>query len=92
MITDFNHAQHDRIDVSTIYAINFTLLLNEVFGFRGTHGFTAAGQIRYVKSNLPGTAHDKTTIFGNTDSDPLTAEFQIELKGLHNLVAGDFVL
>ena len=90
VITDFRRAQHDLIDLSGIDT-NGSLPGDPHFGFRGTQGFTHAAQIRYVLLDLAGTAHDKTMIFGNIDADK-APEFQIELRGLIHLHAGDFIL
>ena len=66
VISDFNHAQHDRIDLSTIDA-NGPNTGDPTFAFRGTKAFTGEAQIRYVKVNAAGTANDKTIVYGNTD-------------------------
>ena len=58
VITDFNHAQHDRIDLSTIDA-NGLNTGDPTFAFRGTKAFTGEAQIRYVKVNAAGTANDR---------------------------------
>lgn len=67
---------------------------NDTFTFIATKGaaFTGIGQIRWVQQNPTGTASDKTIIFGNMDHDLTTSEFQIEIRGLVTLAAGDFVL
>ena len=88
-ITDFSHAGHDRIDLSTIDAK--PIAGDQAFSFRGTQAFNGAGQIRYVLHDKPGTANDTTSIYGNVDAN-LAADFQIEVKGLVHFVAGDFVL
>ena len=54
--------------------------------------FTAAGQVRWFHEDLAGTANDKTIVAANLNSNATTSEFQIELRGLVNLTATDFVL
>jgi len=61
-IADFTHAQHDRIDLSTIDAK--PIAGDQAFSFRGTQAFNGAGQIRYVLHDKPGTANDTTSIYG----------------------------
>jgi Ca2+-binding RTX toxin-like protein len=91
VIVDFQHLVDDinfrDIDASTL------LVGNNNFVWRGTGSFTtsAAGEIRFVKYNNPGTANDYTIIFGDTDGDT-ASEFQIQLRGLINLTSADFVL
>lgn len=91
VITDFAHGT-DVIDLRTIDA-STVLKGNNAFVWRGTASFTTSsdGELRYEKLNNPGTANDKTIIFGDTDGDAAT-EFQIELKGLVTLSKGDFHL
>lgn len=96
VITDFRKVAAtgaDRIHLAVIDAKSSTAG-DEAFQFRAAKGaaFTAEGQIRWFQQDLAGTANDKTIILGNTDANLSTAEFQIELKGLVNLAAGDFVL
>ena len=75
----------DRIDLSAIDA-DQTTGGNQAFDFIGTDPFTAAGQVRFFQD-----MSNRTIVEGNVDGD-LTPEFQIELVGLHNLTAGNFVL
>ncbi|MGO1075572.1 beta strand repeat-containing protein [Inquilinus sp. CA228] len=85
-ITDFSHAQGDRIDLSLIDA-NGGGLGNAAFTFIGTGLFTGvAGQLRYAVTS-PGV----TTIAGDVNGDG-TSDFHIALTGNLTLVAGDFVL
>ncbi|MEQ1717013.1 MAG: CAP domain-containing protein [Hyphomicrobium sp.] len=84
----------DRIDLSAIDASTAAGGANDAFAFLVVKGaaFTGAGQVRWFQENPAGTVNDKTIIAGNTDGNLATAEFQIELKGLVTLGAGDFVL
>ncbi|TSD89480.1 calcium-binding protein [Mycobacterium sp. KBS0706] len=86
LITDFSHAQGDRIDLSGIDA-NGGGLGNAAFTFIGTGLYTGvAGQLRYAVTS-PGV----TTIAGDIDGNG-TSDFHITLTGNLTLVAGDFVL
>jgi hypothetical protein len=74
------------IDASTAAANNQT------FSWRGALAFSGvAGQLRYQKQDVSGTASDKTVVFADLNGDR-AADFQIELTGLRTLVAGDFIL
>jgi Ca2+-binding RTX toxin-like protein len=84
-ITDFSHAQGDRIDLSLMDA-NTTLAGNQGFSFIGTAAFTGiAGQLRYA------AVGGVTTIAGDVNGDG-ASDFHIQLTGTVALVAGDFVL
>jgi Ca2+-binding RTX toxin-like protein len=83
IITDFSHAEGDRIVLNAIDAI--TGGADNKFAFIGTAAFSAAGQLRYQQSAT------NTFVSGDVDGDG-TADFMIRLDGLHMLVAGDFVL
>lgn len=79
VITDFDAAE-DRIDLSGIDA-NTRVTGNQDFALLGGSGarFTAAGQIRVRHET---TATGETTIVeGNVDTN-LTADFQIEIRGI----------
>lgn len=91
VIRDFAHAIDD-IDVSTIDA-STVLAGNNAFAWRGTGAITtsAAGELRFQLVNNAGTANDYTIVYGDVDRDT-APEFQIELRGLINLTAADFVL
>jgi serralysin len=89
VIRDFAKGQ-DRIDLSTIDA-NGSVAGDPAFLFRGTSAFSAAGQIRFVQIDSANNAQDQTIVEGNIDSN-LAADFQIQLTGLVNLAATDFVL
>jgi Ca2+-binding RTX toxin-like protein len=84
-ITDFSHAQGDRIDLAGIDA-KFTVAGDQAFSFIGSAAFTGvAGQLHYW--------HDsgQTIVSGDVNGNG-TADFNIVLTGTISLVAGDFVL
>jgi serralysin len=84
-ITDFSHAQGDKIDLSAIDA-NAGTAGDQAFTFIGTALYSGvAGQLRYYSD---GTV---TTIGGDTNGDG-KSDFHIQLTGAIALVAGDFVL
>jgi Ca2+-binding RTX toxin-like protein len=84
-ITDFSHAQGDKIDLHGIDA-NTGVAGDQAFSFIGAAGFTHhAGELRAV------SAGGVTSVYGDVNGDG-TADFQIRLSGTITLVAGDFVL
>lgn len=84
-ITDFRHAQHDKIDLHLIDA-DTTGGTNDKFKFMGTSGFDGhAGEIYFQKSA------GSTFIFADTDGDK-APDLVILLDGGHKLVAADFLL
>ncbi|WP_255646817.1 type I secretion C-terminal target domain-containing protein [Inquilinus sp. Marseille-Q2685] len=84
-ITDFSHAQGDRIDLSLIDA-NTGAAGNQAFSFIGTEAYTGvAGQLRYVVSN------GDAVIAGDTDGDKVS-DFNIVLDNIGSLQVSDFVL
>ncbi len=85
LITDFNHAQADRIDLSAIDA-NTSVAGNQAFSFIGAGAYTnVAGQLRYSSSG------GVTTVAGDVNGDGVS-DFHIQLTGTIGLVAVDFVL
>jgi Ca2+-binding RTX toxin-like protein len=76
VITGFDGASGDRIDLSTIDA-NTLVSGNQAFTYIGSAAFTAAGQLRYSGGILS----------GSTDADT-ASEFQIHLLGGPTLVVG----
>lgn len=91
LIQDFSHADGDKVSLKGIDA-NENSGGNQAFHFiKGAAFHNIAGELHALKQNLPGTAHDVTIVEGDTNGDGV-ADFQIELKGLINLVKGDFVL
>ena len=92
IIRDFVHLTDD-IDLSTIDA-NGGAIGNTAFSFLAAHGaaFTgAAGQLRWFRQDLAGTANDRTIVEGDINGNKV-ADFQIQLTGLKTLTAADFVL
>ncbi len=84
-ITDFKHAQADKIDLSAIDA-NTAIAGNQAFRFIGTAVFSttnAAGQLRFDAINH--------IVYGSNDADT-APEFSILLSGVASLVATDFFL
>jgi Ca2+-binding RTX toxin-like protein len=85
VITDFGHAEADRIKLNLMDA-DTTLADDQKFAFIGSGAFTGvAGQLHYVQ------AGGNTFVEGDTNGDGL-ADFAIRLDGLINLVGADFVL
>ncbi len=89
-ITDFTHAQGDRLDLATIDANTnlpgnqpFTKPVSSSLAFSTTKTFKAAGQLYFDKA-----AH---VLYGNTDVDP-APEFSLKVLGATSLVTGDFLL
>ena len=84
-ITDFSHAQGDRIDLAAIDA-NAGVAGDQAFSFIGSGLYTGvAGQLRYA------VAGSTTTIAGDLNGDSVS-DFHIVLTGAIGLVAADFVL
>ncbi len=84
-ITDFSHAQGDRIDLSQIDA-NGGGAENGSFGFIGTGAFTGvAGQLRYEVFG------GDSVVGGDVNGDGI-ADFEIVLADVGGLQAADFVL
>jgi Ca2+-binding RTX toxin-like protein len=84
-ITDFSHAQADRIDLSTIDA-RTTVAGDQAFTFIGGAAFTGvAGQLRFASSG------GNTWVAGDVDGNA-AADFLILLTGIVPLLAGDFLL
>jgi serralysin len=80
VIKDFVHGW-DKIDLSTIDA-NATAVGNNAFTFTAGTSFTAAGQLKFANGIL----------YGNTDGNLATAEFEIGLTGVASITASDLVL
>jgi len=84
IITDFNHADGDRIRLNLVDAVNGGG--DNAFSFIGTTAFgSVAGQLRYQ------VISGNTYVQGDTDGNGV-ADFMIRLNGNIALVAGDFVL
>ncbi|MBW8728277.1 MAG: calcium-binding protein, partial [Inquilinus limosus] len=85
LITDFSHAQADRIDLSAIDA-NTGVAGDQAFTFIGAAAYSGvAGQLRAT------TSGSVTTIGGDVNGDGVS-DFHIQLTGVIGLVAADFVL
>lgn len=84
-ITDFSHAQGDRIDLSAIDA-NTTVTGDQAFLSIGSAAYSrAAGELHYAVSG------SNTIIGGDINGDGIS-DFNIVLTGRIALVDGDFVL
>jgi Ca2+-binding RTX toxin-like protein len=84
VITDFSHAQGDKIELRFMDARVGTSG-DQAFDFIGSDGFTAEGQVRAFVEG------DHTVVALNTSGSG-GSEAQIELTGNFALVEGDFVL
>ncbi len=81
----------DDFDLRTIDASS-RAAGNQAFSFIGTQGFHhVSGELRFTQSNVAGTTNDRTFIQCDTNGDG-TADFTIELAGIKNLTAADFLL
>jgi len=87
IITDFSHAQKDKIDLSAIDA-NKTFAGNNAFSAP-----TVGGIFSGVFANPGELYFDKTAhiLYGNNDADS-AADFSIKLAGVNSLAVSDFVL
>ncbi len=87
VITDFNVEGDDRIEISRLDADTGTAG-NQAFTFVGTAGFSgSAGELRFFQAG----SSNFTLIQADMDGDSVQ-DFQIELTGLVNLEADDFLL
>ena len=86
VITDFSHAQGDRIGLAQIDA-NTATVDNDAFVFVGTANFSfTAGELRYRYDG-----NGNTLIQVDVDGDAVS-DMSIVLTGEHALVAADFIL
>ena len=89
VITDFSHAQGDKIDLSSVGqngSLDGNNTDNLTFTFIGGAGYSGtAGELR--TSHIDGN----TWIAGDIDGDG-NSDFRIMLTGSHQLVASDFIL
>ena len=90
VITDFSHAEGDRID---LHVIDATAATNgdSAFSFIGTKAFSAPGQVRFFVEGDHTVVEMNTFGSGDTIADG-PAKSQIELAGNITLVASDFIL
>ena len=91
IITDFKHAEGDKIDLLTIDADSITTGNQKFTLVAGSVFHNVAGELIVVQEDLAGTANDKTIVMGDIDGVG-GADFHIQLTGLINLVASDFIL
>jgi hypothetical protein len=84
IITDFKHAQGDKIDLSAIDA-NSVSPSDQAFTLISAATFSAdaTGQLRFDAKT--------STLYGSTNADAVS-EFAIVLSGVKTLVAEDFIL
>jgi hypothetical protein len=85
VIRDYSYASGDRIRLDLVDA-NSTAAGTQDFTFIGTGAFTGiAGQLRYEQVN------GNTFVSADIDGDG-TANFALQLDGLHALRSADFIL
>jgi Ca2+-binding RTX toxin-like protein len=90
VITDFQVGLDD-IDLTNIDA-DAGRAGDQAFKFIGTQAFHGkAGELHYQTFDLPGTANDITVVSGDINGDRV-ADFEIEITGIVNLRASDFLL
>jgi subtilase family serine protease len=92
VIVDWNPAA-DYIDLRGIDA-KTGVAGNNAFTFVDVDGSSfsgAKGELRWVQQNNSGTANDRTLVMGDVNGDR-TADFVIEITGLHTMRAVDFLL
>jgi serralysin len=82
-IADFSHAQHDRIDLSPIFAS---------LNFGGAYDFIGGKKFDGHSSEVRFEHHGSDTLVMIDDNGDKTADFEILLDGHLNLVKGDFML
>jgi serralysin len=85
VLMDFSSAEGDKIDLSAIDA-NLLKFGNQIFRFEGSgNGYAGRGQIDYNFAN------GDTRVFGYTDRDK-NPDFYLEIEGIVDLKASDFIL
>lgn len=85
IISDFSHAQGDRIDLRGVDA-NEQVDGNQAFRFIGQNEFTATGQVRFFHED------GATFVEANTTDTHPGADMLIKVESLLSLQAGDFLL
>jgi Ca2+-binding RTX toxin-like protein len=88
-ISDFSHADHDKIDISALAGSVAGGAPLKFIGVKDFHG--TAGEVRYEQFDLTGTASDHTEVLIDMNGDGLE-DAMIDLAGLIGLADGDFVL
>ena len=92
VITDFSRTDGDRIDLALMDANINTVGVDEGFTFRGAKAFThTAGELRFEQVDNAGTDNDYTLVTGDVNGTG-NATFSIQLNGLIDLKASDFIL
>lgn len=91
VIVDFKRSEGDKIDLSGVDAVYATVGVNDRFTFAGSAFSNVAGQVIFQKFDNAGTARDYTLISGDITGGG-AANFTIEVKGLIDFRAGDFIL
>jgi hypothetical protein len=81
VIKDFHQTQHDKIDLSDVDA-NENVALDQAFKFIGSAHFTGHARELRFKNHV---------VQGDTDGDG-TADFEIGVLKVVELVKGDFIL
>jgi Ca2+-binding RTX toxin-like protein len=90
VIIDFQRG-FDDIDVSGIDA-KASRTGDQNFSFIGTREFSGkAGELHFQTFDEVGTANDITVVSGDVDGDR-SADFEIEIFGIHQLTNSDFLL
>jgi Ca2+-binding RTX toxin-like protein len=86
VITDFNAAEGDKIDIHFIDANTLTPSKDDAFNFIGNQAFHGvAGELRYAADG------DGITVYGDTNGDKI-ADLAIHLSGLTTIAASSFML
>lgn len=84
-VTDFSHAEGDRIDLS-LFDANTTVGGHQHFVFDGTSAIVAAGHLSY---SVDGNGDATVKGYVNADATP---DIVIKLTHVTTLVVGDFIL
>jgi len=85
VITDFHHAEADKIDLAAIDA-NTSASGNQTFTFVGSQAFHhVAGELHYASGG------GGVIVSGDVNGDGV-ADFSIDASGVSSLAAGDFIL
>ncbi|MDB5555022.1 MAG: regulatory domain of in-like proprotein convertase [Rhizobium sp.] len=89
IILDF--AKKDKVDLGLIDAVTGTGI-DDDFSYIGSKAFhSIAGELHIVLFDVKGKKNDMTIVEGDVDGNG-TADFMIELAGIHKMKGGDFML